>query len=180
MIVQVWHDQPAFHVRGIEVSSIGFWLTSDSAKPLPHSFALQVTARVLGVAVGSATLDPMQNGSMTMPLLAGTAGTVEGKVCDWCAFDKDGKPVSSSDTAWKSAASVAFMMTGVADVTLDATALAGVIPGLSFLAKAALAILGNKVKVSIAHEHVVAQLPHGSETLAVAPTPGSANGANVA
>ena len=158
MIVQIWHDQPALRVRGIEVSSIGFWLTADSTKSPSQSFSLQITARVFGVQVGTVTISPLQNGPFTMALLA-NSGTVEGRIDDWGAFDKNGKAVNgAADPQWSTAESVAFTVTGIADVTLDN--IASVVPGLSILAKLALSILGDKLKISVAHQHVVAQLPH--------------------
>jgi hypothetical protein len=167
MILEIWHDQPAFRVKGIEVSSIGFWLTSDSSKPLPQSFSLLINARVFGAQVGSVTIVPLKNIDFTMPLLAGQGGTVEGRIDDWSAFDANGKPVDgASDPQWKSADSVALTVTGIADVTLGASNITSAVPGLSLLAKLALTILGNKVKISVAHEHVVAPLPHSASPVA--------------
>jgi hypothetical protein len=162
MELQIWSDQLAARALGIEVSSIGFWLTSDTTKELPSSFSLVINARVLGVQVGSVTIDPLKNGPFTMPLVEAAGGTVEGKIDDWGAFDKAGNPVASSDTNWKTADSVAFLITGIADVTIPASAITTLIPGLGWLAKAALGVLGNKVKISVAHQHVAAHLPHGS------------------
>lgn len=162
MELQVWHDNPSVKAGGLSVSSIGFWLTSDTTRPLPESFSLLINARVFGVQVGSVTINPMKNGTFTMPLLSSIGGTVEGRVDDWTAYDKNGHPVAGSDTAWRTADSVGFTITGIADVTIPASAITTVIPGLGWVAKAALAILGNRVKISVAHEKVVAHLPHGS------------------
>jgi hypothetical protein len=159
MKLQIWHDDSAVQVHGLEASSLGFWLTADTTKPLPESFSLQITARVFGAQVGTVTIDPMKNGKFSMPLGA-SAGTVEGKIDDWTAHDKDGHAVE--DPHWRTATTVSFTVTGVADVTITATTIAAVVPGLGLLAKAALAILGNKLKISIAHRHVVAHLPHGT------------------
>jgi hypothetical protein len=160
MILQVWHDDSAVRAHGLEVSSIGFWLTSDASKALPSSFSLLINARVLGAQVGSVTIDPMKNGNFTMPLLQKIGGTVEGRIDDWNAYDKAGNPVK--DSAWKDAESVGFIVTGIADVTIAASTIVALIPGIGWLAKAALAVLGNKVKISVAHERVIAHLPHGS------------------
>jgi hypothetical protein len=163
MELQVWHDQPAVRVHGFEISSIGFWLASDTTKDLPSSFSLLINARVLGVQVGSVTINPMKNGTFSMPLLASIGGTVEGRIDDFGAFDRAGKPLGAgADPHWKTADAIGFMITGVADATLSAGQISTLIPGLGWLAKAALATLGNKVKVSVAHQQVVAHLPHGS------------------
>lgn len=163
MEIQVWHDDPAVKVSGLAVSSLGFWLTSDSAKPLPQSFSLLINARVFGVQVGTVTINPMKNGTFTMPLLASVGGNVEGRVDDWNAYDKNGNQVNqANDPNWRTADSVRFMITGIADVTIPATAVTTLIPGLGWLAKAALAVLGNRVKISVAHDNVIAHLPHGS------------------
>jgi hypothetical protein len=98
-----------------------------------------------------------------MPLLSKIGGNVTGRIDDWQAFDKNGKPIkSTTDPKWKTADAVGFTVTGIADVTIPASALTALIPGLGWLAKAALATLGNKVKISVAHERVTAHLPHGS------------------
>jgi hypothetical protein len=68
----------------------------------------------------------------------------------------------TADPSWSTVDSVGFVITGVADVTVTEGTIASLIPGLGWLAKAAPAILGNKVKISVAHERVVAHLPHGS------------------
>lgn len=163
MELEIWHDQPSARALGVEISSIGFWLTSDTSKPLPDSFSLLINARVLGAQIGTVTIDPMKNGDFTMPLLASVGGTVQGRIDDWTPFDKAGKAVDlTADPHWATADTVAFTVTGIADVTIPESAIAGVIPGIGFLAKAALAMFGNKVKISVAHEHVVAPLPHGS------------------
>jgi hypothetical protein len=163
MDLQIWHDQPSVKVLGVHVVSIGFWLTSDSTKPLPSSFSLLVDARVFGVQIGTTTIAPVQNGPFSMPLLASVGGTVDGRIDDWGGFDKGGAPVDgTADPSWSTVDSVGFVITGVADVTVTEGTIASLIPGLGWLAKAALAILGNKVKISVAHERVVAHLPHGS------------------
>lgn len=163
MKLQVWHDESALRVGGIQASSIGYWLTSDTSKPLPSSFTLLLNARVFGAQVGTVTISPVKNGSFTMPLLAKVGGTVSGKIDDWQAYDKAGKPIDNSkDRKWATAASVGFTITGIADVTLTAKTIASLIPGIGFLAKAALATLGNKVHISVAHRKVVVHLPHGA------------------
>jgi hypothetical protein len=163
MKLQIWHDDSAVKAHGLDVSSLGFWLTADTTKDLPHSFSLQITARVFGAQVGTVTIDPMKNETFSMPLLSSVGGTVDGRIDDWTAFDKGGKAVDdASDPHWKTATTVGFTVTGIADVTITAGTIASVVPGLGLLAKAALAILGNKVKVSVAHRHVVAHLPHGT------------------
>jgi hypothetical protein len=162
MELQIWSDQPAARALGIEVSSIGFWLTSDTTQALPNSFSLLINARVLGLQVGSVTINPLKNGAFTMPLVEAAGGTVEGRIDDFGAFDKAGNPVASTDAQWKTADSVAFLITGIADVTIPASAVTTLIPGIGWLAKAALAVLGNKVKITVAHQHVAAHLPHGS------------------
>lgn len=163
-------------VLGLNASSVDFWLTSDSAKDLPHSFTLLVNARVFGVQVGSVSIDPMRNGAVTMPLLAAIGGSVDGRIDDWGAFDKSGKPVAATaDPHWKTADAVGFLITGVADVTIPASAVIALIPGIGWLAKLALTTLGNKVKITVAHERVLAHLPHGSaESVAAAPSPANA------
>jgi hypothetical protein len=162
--IQIWHDEPAVKVSGLAVSSLGFWLTSDNTKPLPSSFTLLINARVFGVQVGTVSIDPMKNGTFSMPLLASIGGTVQGRIDDWNAYDKNGQPINeTADPKWATADSVRFTVTGIADVTITATTVASIVPGLGWVAKAALAVLGNKVKISIAHESVSVHLPHGSQ-----------------
>jgi|ERR1700722_19960323 hypothetical protein len=161
--LQIWHDEPAVRVHGLDVSSLGFWLASDSTKDLPQSFSLLINARVFGVQVGSVTINPMKNETFTMPLLSSIGGTVDGRIDNWTAYGKGGQPIdNAADPHWKTATAVGFMITGLADVTISASTIASIIPGIGFLAKAALAILGNKVKISVAHQHVVVNLPHGT------------------
>jgi hypothetical protein len=167
MILQVWHDEPAIKALGVEVASVGFWLTSDTTKPLPDSFALTINARVLGLQVGDVTVEPLQNGAVSMPLLESLGGTVQGKIDDWRALDGTGNVVDiKKDPNWRTATSVGFSITAVADVTLNAGAITAVIPGLGGLAAAALAILGKQVKISVAHQLVLQTLPHGAAQIA--------------
>jgi hypothetical protein len=162
MELQVWHDEPAVKVHGLHVSSLGFWLTSDTTKDLPQSFALLINARVFGAQVGSVTINPVKNESFSMPLLSKIGGKVDGRIDNWTAYDKAGKAVNNAaDPHWKTATAVGFAVTGIADVTLTAGTIALIIPGLGWLAKIALAMLGDKVKISVAHQHVIAHLTHG-------------------
>lgn len=163
MKLQVWHDESALRVGAVHASSIGYWLTSDTTKPLPSSFTLLINARVFGAQVGSVTIAPVKNTSFSMPLLSKVGGTVSGRIDDWQAYDKAGKPIDGrKDPKWKTAAAVGFTITGIADVTVTAKAIASLIPGIGFLAKAALATLGNKVHISVAHRRVVVHLAHGA------------------
>jgi len=162
MELLVWHDQPAVKTHGLELSSVGFWLSSDTTKALPDSFSLLINARALGVQVGSVTIAPFKNGTFSMPLIAQVGGSVDGRIDDWGAFDAAGKPVdTAADPKWSTATSIGFTVTGIADVTIASNVIGALVP-LGWLAKAALSIFGNKVKISVAHEHVSQQLPHGA------------------
>lgn len=163
MEVQIWRDDRAVNVHGLAVSSLGFWLSSDSTKVLPQSFSLLIDARIFGVQVGSVTIDPMKNGTFTMPLLAKVGGVLQGRIDGWSAYDRTGSVVDAQkDPNWSTAESVSFLITGIADVTISASTVAALVPGLGWAAKAALALLGGKVKISVAHDHVVAHLPNGT------------------
>jgi hypothetical protein len=163
MKLQVWHDDLAVRGGRYEVSSLRFFLTSDTAKSLPTSFALEISARVLGAQVGAVTVNPMKNGKFSMPLLAKIGGTVEGRIDDWQAYDRNGKAVDGrKDPKWKTADAVGFTITGVADVTVSAKAISSIIPVIGWAAKIALQLLGNKVKISVAHHRVITHLPHGA------------------
>jgi len=162
MELLVWHDQPAVKTHGLELSSVGFWLNSDTSKDLPDSFSLLINARALGVQVGSVSIAPFKNGPFSMPLIAQIGGSVNGRIDDWTAFDAGGKPVDADkDPKWSTATSIGFTVTGIADVTIASNVISTIIP-LGWLAKAALAMFGGKIKISVAHEHVTQQLPHGA------------------
>ncbi len=152
---EIWSDRKVLaKALGFELASVGFFLEDDTEKALPGCLSLVVSVRVVGVQIGSTTINPLKDGPFQVAFKEPVGGAAQGRVDDTHAIDSSG----ASPAAWGNASAVGFRVTAVGDVTIPISAIAGLLP-LGPLIKLALAHFGNKVKVTLAHEDVVAHLP---------------------
>jgi hypothetical protein len=139
---------------GFELASLSFFLNDDVAGHLPGSMSLQIVARVAGVQVGETTSNPLQNGDLHMKLLEPIGGTLDGRIVNHRALDASG-----ANTGWNTAVAVGFQITAVGNVTIVAATIAKFVPVIGPLLSAALAIMGNKVTIELAHDDIIVHLP---------------------
>ncbi len=146
-----WSDKTVFaHAGSLEVASISYEVRTDFSKPVVDAFSFTVTLRALGVYLGSTTVDPIKNGPVAIDIIQPIGGRVEGRIDNWSALNAEGAP--STDPAWNDASVVSFLITGTANTTLPITAILALVPGIGWLARAALALLGSGVTVNLGHK----------------------------
>ncbi len=154
-VQQIWSDHKVLsRALGHELASVSFFLADDMSSHVPACLSLQIVARVVGVQIGETSVRPLQNGAVHMPLLQQIGGTLEGRIDNCRALSASG-----NNTGWDTAVAVAFQLTALGDVTLPLATIAKFIPLIGGLLSAALALVGNKVTIAIAHDDVVVHLP---------------------
>ncbi|HYK54741.1 MAG TPA: hypothetical protein VEV38_14560 [Candidatus Eremiobacteraceae bacterium] len=150
-----WSDKTVFaHVGRLELASVTYEVVADFTQPLPTAFSLKITLRGLGVYLGSTTMNPIANGALAIDIAPPIGGKAAGNVSGWGAVDSKGAAVPAADAAWKDASAVSFLITAAANVTLSVAAIMGLVPGLGWAARAALALFGSTVTVNIGHKAV--------------------------
>ena len=159
---EVWTDRKvlAKGPLGLELSSVSFFLFDELNEALPNSLRLQVVARIFGVQIGSTTINPLKNGAFSMPLLSQIGGDLNGRIDDLRPLDANG-----SSVAWSSAVGIGFTITALGDLVVPLATVLSIVPGLGAVAKAALAIFGNKLTINLAHDDVVVHLPRQTGSL---------------
>ena len=156
MAVQtIWTEHKVLaRALGFELASLQFSLDDDIAHPLPGSVSLQIVVRVAGVQIGESLIHPLRNGAVHVPLLAQIGGTLDGRVDNYRALDASGKTV-----AWHAAVALGFEITALGNVTVPIETIAKFVPVIGPLLSAALALVGNKVSVALAHDDLIVHLP---------------------
>ncbi|MDQ2857715.1 MAG: hypothetical protein M3R53_03560 [Candidatus Eremiobacteraeota bacterium] len=154
-VQQIWSDRRVLtRALGQELASVSFFLDDDLSSKLPACLSLHIVARVVGAQIGETRVQPLQNGAVHMPLLQEIGGTLEGRIDNCRALNTSG-----SNTGWDGAVATGFTLTALGDVTLPLATIAKFVPLIGGLLAAALALVGNKVTVAIAHDDVVVHLP---------------------
>ena len=150
-----WSDKTVFaHVGHLEVASVIYEVNANFANALPQAFSLTITVRGLGVFLGSTTMNPIADGPLSIDLVPPVGGQVKGKLSNWSAVDSQGQLIPATDTAWSDASVVSFLITALGNVALPIGAIIGLVPGLGWAARAALALLGSTVTINIGHKAV--------------------------
>ena len=159
---QVWDDK--VHLFGGEAIYAHFFVYVDWSKvdaDLQHAFEFLVSIRVAGVQFWATEQVPLQNGPVTAKLDQAVAAiatnqlpsTIQGEIDDWSAVDDSGV---AGD--WAKAASLKFLISSKADVTLPVSLLGGLVGRLGGTAGSivglAAGLFGSKVRVTIGHSNV--------------------------
>jgi hypothetical protein len=139
---------------GYELASLSFFIDDDTSHPAPASLSLQIVVRIVGVQVGAATIAPIQNGPVHVPLLPAIGGTLDGRIDNYRALDRAGAP-----TAWGSAVAIAFAIAALGNMTVPVATIAKFVPVIGPLLSAALALSGNKITIALAHDDMIVHLP---------------------
>jgi hypothetical protein len=140
-----------------EVASLTIEIAADSNVPLPDAFKLTFTVRGLGVQIGRLENVPLKNGPITIALSAPGAkfGDLKGAVSNWHGLDKDGHAIDPiKDPHWKTAATVAFSLTSVADVAIPVSELVALVPHLGWLLGIIVKLFGDKITVTLASQPI--------------------------
>ncbi len=157
-VQQIWTERKVLaRALGFELASLSFFLEDDTAGRVPDSLSLQVVVRVAGVQVGAVTVHPLKNEAIHVPLIDSIGGTLDGRIDDFRALDANGK-----NTGWASAVALGFRITALGNLVVTAATIAKFIPVIGPLLSAALAIVGNKVTIALAHDDVIVHLPRSA------------------
>jgi hypothetical protein len=115
-IQQVWEGHDGWKVLGIR-----YYVHQDFDKnpDITDAFDLVISARVFGPQIGQCIVDPLKNTNpLTMQLVGGVLGSIQGQLDDWQGYMPDGK--TKGEWAAGGLGSARFLLTLDIDISVPA------------------------------------------------------------